>query len=187
MIRTPRIGAIMLARMRGALATVLFVSSALLCHPAACAQPLQPGSFVVDPNNGCKIWNPHPQANESAIWSGACANGFAQGAGNLQWVHDGKPYEKDEGEWNAGKQSGRGTQVWSSGRYDGDLVNGEPHGRGVLTLRNARYEGEFRNGKPNGLGTVVGFQGVVQGNWKDGCLVGDKRKVGFSVPSSTCR
>ena len=133
--------------------------------------------------SGTRIRRP----TKSVIWSGVCANGFAQGTGNLQWVHDGKPYEKDEGEWNAGQQSGRGTQVWSSGRYEGDLVNGEPHGRGVLTLKNVRYEGEFRNGKPNGVGTVIGFERVVQGNWKDGCLVGDKRKVSFSVPLSTCR
>jgi hypothetical protein len=177
----------MLAHMRPVLATISLVSAALLCHSAVDAQPLQPGSFVADPKSGCKIWNPHPEANESVIWSGACASGFAEGAGNLQWLHDGKPYEKDEGEWNAGQQSGHGTQVWSSGRYEGELVNGEPHGRGVLTLRNARYEGEFRNGKPNGVGSVIGSEGVVHGNWKDGCLVGDKRKVSFAVPLPSCR
>ena len=91
-----------------------------------------------------RIWMVPRFIARAANWSGVCANGFAQGAGNLQGVHDGKPYEKDEGEWNAGQQSGRGTQVCSSGRYDGELVNGEPHGRGVLTLLSARYEGEFR-------------------------------------------
>ncbi|MGA2291540.1 hypothetical protein [Bradyrhizobium sp.] len=176
----------MLAQMRTALATISFVATALLCHSAVYAQSLQSGSFVADSNNGCKVWNPHPQSNESVTWSGACANGFAQGGGNLQWVHDGKPYEKDEGEWNEGRQSGRGSQDWSLGRYDGEIVNGEPQGRGVLKLRSSRYEGEFRNGKPNGTGAVTSPEGFFKGNWKDGCLEGDKRRIAFGVPSSTC-
>jgi hypothetical protein len=47
-------------------------------------------------------------------------------------------------------------------------------------------KGEFRNGKPNGAGTVTSLEGVFEGIWKEGCLVGDKRKVSFSVPSSAC-
>ena len=114
-------------------------------------------------------------------------NGLAQGPGSLQWLNNNKPYEKDEGEWNEGRQSGHGTQDWSSGRYDGELVNGEPQGRGVLTLPNSRYEGEFRDGKPNGSGTVTNLLGIFSGKWKEGCLDGDKRKIAFGVPSSTCR
>jgi hypothetical protein len=177
----------MLAQMKTVLATILFASAVWLCDAPVFAQSLQPGSFVADPKSGCKVWNPHPQADESAIWSGVCADGFAQGAGNLQWVHNGRPYEKDEGEWNKGQQSGRGTQNWSSGHYEGELLNGEPRGQGALTLLGARYEGEFRDGKPNGTGTLTNLQGVFTGNWKDGCLVGDKRKIAFSVSSSTCR
>ena len=146
----------------------------------------QAGEFVTDANSGCKVWNPHPRPNETVNWSGACVNGLAQGSGSLQWLNNNKPYENDEGEWNGGRQSGHGTQNWSSGRYDGDLANGEPQGLGVLTLPNSRYEGEFRNGKPNGAGTVTNLIGIVSGNWKEGCLVGDKRKIAFGVPSSTC-
>ena len=120
----------MLAYLKTTLSTILMTTVVWLCPAVVGAETLKPGSFVADPKSGCKVWNPHPQSNESVIWSGACAHGLAQGAGNLQWVHDGKPYEKDEGEWNAGQQSGRGTQVWSSGRYEGELQNGEPQGRG---------------------------------------------------------
>lgn len=187
MIQPQRFGIVILVLIRTALAAVLFISTALLCRSAVYAQSLPPGSFVADPKSGCKVWNPHPQANESVTWSGACANGFAQGAGNLQWVHDGKPYEKDEGEWNAGRQSGHGAQVWSSGSYEGELVNGEPQGRGVMTLRSARYDGEFRDGKPNGTGALTSLDGLFKGDWRNGCLAGDKRKIAFGVPSSTCR
>ena len=168
------------------LAKVLIASALWLSLSAAYGQP-QAGDFVADVKSGCKVWNPHPQSNETVNWSGNCVNGLAQGRGNLQWLNNSKPYEKDQGEWNEGRQSGRGTQDWGSGRYDGELVNGEPQGRGVLTLRSARYEGEFRDGKPNGTGTVTGLEGVFNGNWKNGCLVGDKRKIAFGVSSSTCR
>ena len=163
------------------------VAAALcLSLSAAVAQP-EGGGFVADLKSGCKVWNPHPQPNETVNWSGNCVNGLAQGPGSLQWLKNANPYEKDQGEWNGGRQSGRGTQDWGSGRYDGELVNGEPQGQGVLTLQSARYEGEFRNGKPNGAGTVTNLEGVFKGNWKNGCLAGDKRRIAFGVPSSTCR
>jgi len=167
-------------------AQALFTLAFILISAVAPAQSIPPGHFVSDASTGCKIWNPHPQPNESVSWSGSCANGLAQGSGKLQWLLNNKAYETDEGQWNEGRQIGRGTQDWSSGRYDGEIMNGEPHGRGVLTLRTARYEGELRNGKPNGTGIVTNMSGVFKGTWKDGCLVGDKRKIAFGVPISIC-
>ena len=164
----------------------LFVAALWLCVSAAYAQS-QAGDFVADANSGCKVWNPHPQSNETVNWSGSCVNGLAQGPGSLQWLNNNKPYEKDQGEWNEGRQSGRGSQDWSTGRYDGELVNGEPHGQGVLTLQSSRYEGEFRSGKPNGQGAATRLDGLFKGTWKDGCLDGDKRRIAFGVPSSSCR
>jgi hypothetical protein len=175
-----------LRRRNTRLAKALIASALWLSLPAAYGQP-HAGAFVADIKSGCKVWNPHPQPNETVTWSGNCVNGLAQGPGNLQWLNNSRPYETDQGEWNEGRQSGRGTQDWGSGRYDGELVNGEPQGRGVLTLRSARYEGEFRDGKPNGTGSVTGLEGVFNGNWRNGCLVGDKRKIAFGVSSSTCR
>jgi hypothetical protein len=116
------------------------------------AQTPSAGQFVADPQSGCRVWNPHPQAGEAVVWSGACVNGLAQGTGRLQWLRDGQPYERDEGEWREGRQEGHGSQDWSSGRYVGDLVGGEPQGQGALTLRTAHYEGEFRAGVPHGAG-----------------------------------
>jgi len=172
--------------MRRNVGNAMVAGALWLTLSTALAQPLA-GGFVADPKSGCKVWNPHPQPNETFNWSGGCVKGLAQGPGSLQWLNNGKPYEKDHGEWNEGRQFGRGTQDWGSGRYDGDLVNGEPQGRGVLTLQSARYDGEFRGGKPNGSGTVTNLEGVFKGFWKNGCLVDEKRRIAFGVPSSTCR
>jgi len=153
---------------------------------AASAQPAQSGNYIVDANTGCKVWNPNPKSTETIAWSGSCTNGLAQGRGKLQWLENTNVYETDEGEWSAGRQFGRGSQVWPLGRYDGDIANSEPNGQGVLTLKNARYDGEFRNGKPNGLGVITSQRGVFKGTWKDGCLIGDKQKIAVGVPTSAC-
>ena len=176
-----------LSRVAGRVGSNILIVTALCLSFSTTHAQSQAGGFVVDPKSGCKVWNPHPQSNETVSWSGGCIDGMAQGVGTLQWLNNNKPYEKDEGEWIRGQQSGRGTQVWASGRYDGDLLNGEPQGRGAMTLQSERYEGDFRNGKPNGIGTLTSLEGLFQGNWRDGCLVGDKRRIAFGVSSSTCR
>jgi MORN repeat len=145
------------------------------------------GSFIADPKNGCKLWNPHPLPGETVSWSGDCIQGLAQGAGTVLWSRNGEPFEKDEGIWDQGRQSGRGTQDWRIGRYEGELTGGEPSGHGIMMLQTSRYEGAFRNGKPNGQGTVTNLEGVFKGTWKDGCLADGKRKITFAVSSATCR
>ena len=166
--------------------SAVFAASILLSS-IALAESIPSSRFVADKLSGCKVWNPHPQAGESASWVGDCVGGLAHGRGTLQWQLNDKPYEKDEGEWREGRQAGQGVQDWGSGRYEGEILNGEPHGRGILQLRTARYEGEFQNGKPNGSGIAVGMDGTFKGTWKDGCLIGDKRKIAIGVSSSTCR
>jgi hypothetical protein len=158
----------------------------LLSCSAAQGQRGSAGTFVADANNGCRIWNPHPLGGETVSWSGGCVNGLAQGPGSLQWLKDGRALEKDDGAWDLGRQTGRGTQDWGSGRYEGELANGEPHGQGVMTLQSARYQGEFRNGKPNGEGTVTNLEGVFKGKWRDGCLTNGRRQITFAVSSATC-
>jgi hypothetical protein len=150
------------------------------------AAPAEAGSWIADASAGCQVWNPHPQPDETIHWSGACPNGFAQGRGAAQWFKNNLPFETDEGEWHAGRQTGYGTQVWPSGRYDGELLNGEPNGRGVLILQGVRYEGEFRDGKPNGAGTLSRGSESFSGTWNGGCFRDGTRKASFGVRLSAC-
>jgi hypothetical protein len=164
----------------------LFVLLGLGCS-VALGQAGPTGALVADAKSGCKVWNPHPAGGETVNWSGGCVDGLAQGQGTLQWLKDGRTIEKDDGEWNRGRQTGQGTQDWGSGRYEGQLTGGEPSGHGIMMLQTSRYEGSFRNGKPNGEGTVTNLDGVFKGTWKDGCLTDGKRKITFAVSSATCR
>ena len=149
--------------------------------------PARSGDWAIDTSTTCRVWNPHPQLNETVKWNGACANGFAQGNGAARWLKSNVPFETDEGEWREGYQIGKGTQVWPTGRYEGELSASEPHGQGIFVLQNSRYEGEFRNGKANGSGTLTTSNGSFQGNWSDGCLQTGAKKASFGVPASACR
>lgn len=147
--------------------------------------PAYAGEWLAD-KSGCRVWDASPQLQESVTWSGSCMNGRAEGHGIARWSKAGTPLETDQGEWQHGRQVGKGTQTWSGGRYEGELAAGEPNGRGVLTLQKLHYDGEFRDGKPNGLGTLTVGSQSVHGTWKDGCLLGP-RKASIGIPLSVCR
>ena len=151
------------------------------------AHAARAGEWTSDLKSGCQIWNPNPQLEEVVAWSGSCAGGRAEGSGTVRWLRADTLIETDEGEWHEGRQVGKGSQIWPTGRYDGEIANGLPNGRGVLILQKVRYEGEFRDGKPNGIGTLTVGSDSARGTWKDGCLLGGQRRASIGVPLSACR
>jgi hypothetical protein len=144
------------------------------------------GDWIADTKTGCKVWNPHPTAGETAAWTGACKDGFADGKGVLSWVRGGQSYERDEGEWHAGRQAGDGAQSWPGGQYKGQLFESLPHGTGVLILGEARYDGSFLNGKPDGTGVLTNASGTFGGLWRDGCFNDGKRRAAIGVSTGSC-
>jgi MORN repeat len=145
------------------------------------------GEWLTDAKSGCRVWDPNPQLEESMLWSGSCAEGLAEGRGTARWIKGSAAIETDEGEWRDGRQAGKGTQDWLTGRYEGDIVDGLPNGQGVLTLQKLRYEGQFRDGKPNGTGRLIQGNESLQGTWKDGCLQDGTRRASIGIPLSSCR
>ena len=145
------------------------------------------GAWMEDAKSGCQVWDPNPQLDETVSWSGGCSNGHADGFGTAQWFKAGSRIETNEGEWRDGRQSGKGAQIWPTGRFDGEIADGLPNGQGVLALQKLRYEGQFRDGMPNGIGTLTVGDRIVQGTWKNGCLQGGERKAAIGVPLSACR
>jgi hypothetical protein len=160
-------------------AVLAFVFYALT--PAARA-----GEWIADPKTHCQVWDPNPQLEESVDWSGACANGRADGAGSVRWIKGGAAIETDAGVWRDGKQIGKGLQNWPIGRYEGELADGLPNGQGVLTFEKFRYEGQFRDGKPDGSGSLIQGSETVNGIWKEGCLQGGRRRASIGIPLSKC-
>jgi hypothetical protein len=144
------------------------------------------GDWIADAKTGCKVWNPKPAPGETVSWAGHCERGFADGKGVLDWLRGGKPYERDAGQWQSGRQTGEGTQTWPGGEYRGQLVDGLPHGAGVLTVGQARYSGAFLSGKPNGTGVLTNASGSFDGSWSDGCFNDGKRRAAFGVSVQSC-
>jgi len=152
----------------------------------AVAPPALAGDWIADGKSGCRVWNPNPTAQESATWSGSCKDGLAEGTGVVQWFRGGLPFERDEGQWQAGRQVGVGLQIWPTGRYEGEVRDGMPHGHGRLFVGDARYEGEFTAGKPNGAGTLRNARGVFEGIWKGGCFRDGTRRASLGVDLAEC-
>jgi MORN repeat len=166
---------------------VRFIAAILFCIVILSTPRARAGEWMTDQKSGCQVWNPNPQLEELVAWSGTCAAGRAEGDGSVRWSRADSLIETDEGEWHDGREIGTGSQIWSTGRYDGQIADSEPNGRGVLTLQKLRYEGEFRDGKPNGIGTLTVGSDSVRGNWKDGCLQNAQRRAAIGVPLSACR
>lgn len=132
---------------------------------------LAAGNWLVT-KEGPKVWNGSPQANETALWSGAAdAQGYAAGEGVLKWFVDGKIEQIYEGMMLRGNFNGKGVLTYADGeRYEGDFVDDKYNGKGILTNANGvRYEGNFVDGKPNGQGVVTYPNGVrYEGDFADG-------------------
>ena len=123
--------------------------------------------------NGCKVYNPMPQQEESIKWDGPCNGGFADGSGILDWFIKGQLQERYEGELKQGWADGQGTYTSKTGmRYKGSWKNSMQDGTGTMQNPDGSiYQGEWKEGKPNGWGAYRTPDGeTVEGDWVDGEL-----------------
>ena len=147
----------------------------------------------------CYVWNPDLQKDETVTWSGACSDGFAQGAGTLLRNYSYNPYEDywDEkreeamGYLQNGYRQGLWTDrisTWTGGvtEQKGPYVNSKRHGLWVERWPDnyspKQEEGAYVDGKRHGKwithesdGRVGGgayVDGKKQGHWIDPYPVG---------------
>ena len=124
---------------------------------------------------GCYVWNPNPQPDETATWTGDCSAGFAQGPGTVVWkfrdsesesevnLRHGRahgdavyrfsaPEEVHEGPVRFGRQHGRWVQRLADGTvHEGPVVDGERNGHWVFRYADgAVHEGPYVDGEQNG-------------------------------------
>ena len=167
---------------------VLMIGAASLAHGGD-----DPQSWI-NTDSGCRVLAVHPVADLKVSWTGACQNGYAEGAGTLTWSN-GNRYEGEvragvangkgkyywvngdsyEGDFKEGHRDGVGTQYFGcSGRYQGTFHAGVIDGIGTFYLANGdRYEGDVRNGKMDGGGTLYLARGNrYEGAFHDGAVEG---------------
>jgi hypothetical protein len=148
----------------------------------------------------CRIaaLEPHP-AGDFVKWSGKCKDGYAEGAGVLEWSVWGHGDRKLEASLARGEVVGEGTLVDEKGSYAGTFRDGVPHGQGYFEYANekgsyeggvaaglrdgtgifiywdhSRYEGEWKSDKRHGHGNATfALGGSYEGDWKDGEFDGE--------------
>ena len=134
---------------------------------------------------GCYVWNPSPQATATAVWTGECSVGFAQGPGTVTWIYGdgeqehqasrrfGQPHGEsvirdsqgwvNEGPFRFGKSHGDWIERTADGAVlEGPYVDGERNGHWVLRFANGFVEeGPLVEGKRNGHWVFRGADGGV--------------------------
>lgn len=192
------------------------VAAPLCFVPQLAVAQATPGpapAWSTDPKTNCKVWNPAPAPNETVSWSGGCENSLAQGKGVVQWIQNGKPGSRSEGEYLEGRANGLIVTTWPDGRraereFRAGIVSGRsivfypsgrrleqewrdnsPYGPVKVTFEKdgGVYEGDFSNNKPNGLGVwVKSDREVFYGLWRSGCFLEGQRKAFLQATVAEC-
>jgi hypothetical protein len=127
--------------------------------------PCDDGTWLFDPEAGCRMWDWHPAPEDGAVWHGACRAGQPDGQGQAQWFEHGRPIDRFTGTYRNGKREGEGHYAWN------DTV---------------RFDGTYADDVPQGYGVVEIDDVTLAGDWNKGCLSADGRTVAIGVPRATC-
>ncbi len=135
---------------------------------------------------GCYLWNPAPQATETATWTGECSAGFAGGPGTVIWTYrDGEQEHKgnrrygqphgesvirdsagweEEGPFRFGKRHGAWVERTADGAVlEGPYVDGEENGHWILSFADGQVEeGPFVDGERHGRWEIKPPDGAVE-------------------------
>lgn len=127
--------------------------------------PCDGGEWLLDTRSGCRMWDWHPEPEDTVVWKGACKGGLPDGSGEAQWTEHGRPIDRFTGVYRNGKREGMGHYVWNERvRYDGLYAEDLPQGYGV-----AQIEGE-----------------TLAGDWNKGCLSVGGKVAAIGVPRASC-
>jgi hypothetical protein len=128
-------------------------------------QPCEEGTWLLDTETGCRMWDWHPDLQDKAVWSGSCAGGKKDGRGIVQWFEHGQRIDRFEGTYRNDKREG-------FGRYDWNAAE--------------NYQGHYSNDIPQGFGTAQIAGEVFAGDWRNGCLRKGDHVVAIGVPRTSC-
>ena len=129
------------------------------------SSPCHDGSWLLDTELGCRMWDWHPAPEDTATWNGACTGGVKTGRGVMQWFEHGRPIDRFEGTFVAGRREGRGRYDWNeTDWYDGFYEKNLPHGPGTAHIAGETFAGQ----------------------WRGGCLTQGEKVVAIGVIRSSC-
>ena len=148
------------------------LATLILCLPQiAGAASDDTSHWASDPNSGCALFDASLRPGDAVSWSGACANGRAEGQGTAHFSNNGAEFESFTGSFKNGVAGDGDVKVsWGQGwSYDGAMVSGRFEGHGVLIDdKKNRFDGDWKDGKLNGDGIVTHADGSrYEGEWSN--------------------
>jgi hypothetical protein len=137
---------------------------------AAEAQSSSSAVWLMDAQSKCTVLYADQRPADSVTWTGACANGAANGQGAATFTKGNRFVAQITGAFVNGAAAGAVRANWADGaHYDGDEQSSRFAGQGTLTTAAGdRFEGNWANGRMNGRGSVVWANGDrYDGDWRD--------------------
>jgi hypothetical protein len=128
--------------------------------------PCENGTWLLDTETGCRMWDWHPDLEDKAVWSGTCPHGQKQGHGVEQWFEHGQRIDRFVGTYVNDRRQGFGRYDWNKTDY---------------------YEGNYVDDLPQGAGTARIAGEVFSGEWRKGCFGKKGHVVAIGVPRTSCR
>jgi len=127
--------------------------------------PCLDGTWLLDTELGCRMWDWHPAPEDTATWTGMCRAGIKAGRGVVQWFEHGRPIDRFEGTYVEGRRQGPGRYRWNETEW---------------------FDGFYEGDVPDGPGTAHLAGEVFAGQWHRGCLKLGNRVVAIGVPRKSC-
>jgi hypothetical protein len=131
--------------------------------------PCEDGTWLLDTEKGCRMWDWHPAPEDTVTWSGACRAGSKEGRGVLQWFEHGRPIDRFEGTYRNNQRVGAGHYRWTDlDAFEGNYAAGLPQGPGTAYISGRPYTGVWKRGclevggKVIAIGTSIGTCGTSQ-------------------------
>jgi hypothetical protein len=128
-------------------------------------QPCEEGTWLLDTQAGCRMWDWHPDPHDRAVWSGTCPAGKKDGHGIVQWFEHGQRIDRFEGTYRNDHREGFGRYDWNE---------------------SDSFQGQYANDIPQGFGTAHIAGEVFAGDWRNGCLRKGDHVVAIGVPRTSC-
>ena len=127
--------------------------------------PCDKGEWLFEPGVGCRMWDWHPAPEDGATWTGRCQGGTKSGHGIVQWFEHGRPIDRFEGTYLAGRRQGPGRYRWNEDNW---------------------YVGQYKDDLPDGLGTAYIAGETLSGRWQAGCFKLGSKTVAIGVARTSC-
>jgi hypothetical protein len=128
-------------------------------------RPCEDGTWLMDTEQGCRMWDWHPGPSDRPTWSGACPARLKSGTGVLQWYEHGQPIDRFEGEFIDGRRQGFGRYFWNESEW---------------------FLGFYKDGVPDGPGSALIAGEAFFGTWRRGCLSRNGKVVAINVTRASC-